>query len=143
MEIYHILILLGIIAFIGEIFTAGFISGAIGVGFFFAAISNYLGLETKWQILSFSIGLILTFFLVRPILNKIGFSKDTPQTNSDGLIGKIGIVKEQIDGNATMGIVSIDGDHWQAKSIDDTLIEIGHKVEVVNISSIILFVKPL
>lgn len=143
MEIYHILILLGIIAFIGEIFTAGFISGAIGVGFFFAAISNYLQLETKWQILSFSIGLILTFFFVRPILNKIGFSKDTPQTNSDGLIGKIGIVKEQIDGNTTMGIVSIDGDHWQAKSIDDTIIEIGHKVEVVNISSIILFVKPL
>ena len=64
MEEWQILITIGIIAFIVEIFTAGFISGSIGIGLLFSAVGNYFGLETKWQILLFS------FLLILPLICK-------------------------------------------------------------------------
>ena len=89
METWHILIAIGIIAFIAEIFTAGFISGAVGIGLMFAAIGNYIELEIEWQILLFAFGVILTYFLIRPIITKYGYRKDKIKTNQDALINKM------------------------------------------------------
>ena len=73
MEVWHILITLGIVFFIIEIFTTGFISGSVGIGLIFAAIANYLGLDVKWQIVIFAFGVALTYFLIRPLFNKFGY----------------------------------------------------------------------
>lgn len=114
METWHILIAIGIIAFIAEIFTAGFVSGAIGVGLIFSAIGNYFGLEVKWQIILFAFGMALTFFLIRPIIIKYGYKKDRVKTNQDALIGKNGIVTEEIHPIKNTGRIKIDGDDWKA-----------------------------
>ena len=143
METWHILIALGIIAFIAEIFTAGFISGAVGIGFIFAAIGNYFGLEVKWQILLFAFGVALTYFLIRPIITKYGYRKDKVRTNKDALIKKNGIVTEEIHPIKNTGRIKIDGDDWRAKSLHNEIIQIGTIVTVVDIESIILIVKPL
>lgn len=143
METWHILITIGIIAFIAEIFTAGFISGSIGIGLLFAAIGNYLGLEVKWQILLFAFGVALTYFLIRPIIIKYGYRKDKVKTNQDALINKNGTVTEEINHLKNSGRVKIDGDDWKAKSFDNKIIQIGTIVTVVEIDSIILIVKPL
>jgi len=143
MEEWHILITIGIVAFIIEIFTAGFISGSIGIGFLFAAIGNYLGLETKWQILLFAFGIGLTFFLIRPIIIKYGFRKNKVKTNQDALIDKTGIVTQEINHHKNTGRVKIDGDDWRASTEKSKIIKVGTTVKVVSIDSIILFVKPL
>jgi membrane protein implicated in regulation of membrane protease activity len=143
METWHILITIGIIAFIVEIFSAGFISGSIGIGFIFAAIANYFGLDTKWQILIFAFGLALTYFLIRPIITKYGYRKSKVKTNQDALIDKTGTVNEKIDNLQNTGRVSIDGDNWRAKTRNHEIIEIGTTVKVVAIESIILIVEPL
>ncbi len=143
METWHILLTIGIIAFIAEIFTAGFISGAIGIGVIFAAIGNYMGLEIKWQILLFAFGLALTYFLIRPIITKYGYRKDKIRTNQDALIHKIGAVTEEINLSKDTGRIKIDGDDWKAKSIDHEIIPIGTMVTVVEIDSIVLIVKPI
>jgi membrane protein implicated in regulation of membrane protease activity len=143
METWHILITIGIIAFIAEIFTAGFISGSIGIGLIFAAIANYFGLDTKWQILIFAFGLALTYFLIRPIITKYGYRKSKVKTNQDALIDKTGTVNEKIDNLQNTGRVSIDGDNWRAKTRNHEIIEIGTTVKVVAIESITLIVKPL
>lgn len=143
METWHILISLGILAFIAEIFTAGFISGSIGIGFFFAAVGSYVGLETKWQILLFAVGVAFTYFLVRPVISKYGYGKDKTKTNQDALIDRQGIVKEEINHLKGTGRISIDGDIWQAKTVDNETIKVGATVKVVAIDSIILIVKPL
>ena len=143
METWHILIALGIIAFIAEIFTAGFISGAVGIGFTFAAIGNYFGLEVKWQILLFAFGIALTYFLIRPVITKYGYRKDKVRTNKDALINKNGIVTEEIHPIKNTGRIKIDGDDWRAKSLHNEIIQIGTIVTVVKIESIVLIVKPL
>lgn len=143
METWHILIAIGIIAFIAEIFTAGFISGAVGIGFIFAAIGNYFGLEVKWQILLFAFGVALTYFLIRPIITKYGYRKDKVKTNQDALINKNGTVTEEIHPIKNTGRIKIDGDDWKAKSSNNEIIQIGTIVTVVEIESIVLIVKPL
>ena len=143
MEAWHILITIGIIAFIAEIFTAGFISGSIGIGFLLAAVGNYLGLDIKWQILLFTTGVALTFFLIRPFLEKFGYRKEMVKTNREALIGKTGIVTEEIHPKKNTGRVKIDGDDWKARPLDSEVIKTGATVEVVQIESIVLIVKPL
>ena len=143
MEEWQILITIGIIAFIVEIFTAGFISGSIGIGLLFSAVGNYFGLETKWQILLFSFGVALTFFLIRPIITKYGYRKNKIKTNQDALIGKSGTVTQEINNTQNTGRVSIDGDDWKSKTENYEIIKIGTIIKVVTIESIILIVKPL
>jgi membrane protein implicated in regulation of membrane protease activity len=143
MEGWHILVTIGIIAFIIEIFTAGFILGSIGIGFLFTAIGNYFGLETKWQILLFAFGVGLTYFFIRPIITKFGYRKGNVKTNKDGLIGKTALVSQEINHFENTGRVKIDGDDWKASSTNNDIIKVGTSVKVVAIDSIILFVQPL
>jgi membrane protein implicated in regulation of membrane protease activity len=142
MEAWHILVTLGIIAFIIEIFTAGFISGSVGIGFLFSAIGNYFGLETKWQILLFAFGVAITYFLIRPVVNKYGY-RNKIRTNTDALIDKKGTVSEEINPTKNTGRVSIDGDDWKASTKKSEIIEVGTTVKVVAIESIVLFVEPI
>ena len=143
METWHILVILGILAFIVEIFTSGFIMGSMGIGFFFAAAANYMGLATSWQIILFALGVALTYFLIRPLITKYGYRKDAVQTNKDALIGKKGVVTEAIDLSKNTGRVKIDGDDWRAISNQTEIIPAGTTVKVVSIDSIILIVEPL
>lgn len=143
METWHILVSIGVIAFIFEIFTAGFISASIGIGFLFAATGNYLGLDVKWQILLFAFGVGLTYFLVRPLITKFGYRNDKIKTNKDALINKPGIVTEEINPLKNSGRIKIDGDDWKARSLNNEIIQTGTTVSVIDIDSIILIVKPL
>jgi membrane protein implicated in regulation of membrane protease activity len=143
MEEWHILVTIGIIAFIVEIFTAAFISGSIGIGLLFAAFGNFVGLETKWQILLFAFGVTLTYFLIRPIITKYGYRKNNITTNQDALIDKIGTVTQEINHFENTGRVKIDGDDWKAKTENNEIIKIGTAIKVVAIDSIVLIVKPL
>ena len=131
MEAWHILIILAIVAFIAEIFTAGFISASIGIGLLLAAMGNYIGLEIKWQIMMFSAGIALSFFLVRPITLKFAYKNKDHHTNRDALVGKKGKVTQEINPTHGTGRVSIDGDDWKAISEDGVKIDIGTFVKLV------------
>ena len=85
--------------------------------------------------------MILVFFTIRPILLKWDKSKNI-DTNKNALIGKSGLVEEEIK-QFGVGRVKIDGDFWQAKSLDNSFIQKGDFVEVVIVESIILIVKSL
>ena len=141
MEAWHILVTLGIIAFIAEIFTAGFISGSIGIGLLFAALGSYLSFDTEWQILLFAFGIILTYFLMRPIIMKYAYRNNKVKTNQDALIGRNGIVTEEINNKPNTGRVRIDGDDWKAKTINDDTIQVGATIEVVEVDSVVLIVN--
>lgn len=143
METWHILVSIGVIAFIFEIFTAGFISASIGIGFLFAATGNYFGIDLKWQILLFAFGVGLTYFLVRPLITRFGYRNDKIKTNKDALINKPGIVTEEINPLKNSGRIKIDGDDWKARSLNNEIIQTGTSVSVIDIDSIILIVKPL
>lgn len=143
MEVWHIIVTLGILAFIIEIFTAGFVAGSVGIGLVLAAVANYFGLDVKWQILTFAVGVALTYFLIRPVMLKFGYQKKEVKTNLDALIDRKCIVIEEINSENNTGHVKIDGDEWQARNTVNEVIKKGSEVKVVYIESIVLFVKKI
>jgi len=142
MEIYHILIIAAILAFVIELFTAYFFAASVGIGFLLASVGNYFDATTEWQIYIFSLGVIISFFGIRPFFNKVAYNSDDKKTNQHAMIGKTAVVIEEINKEIGTGLVKLDGDIWKAKTIEaDTIIKLDKQVEIVNINSIVLTVK--
>tara|TARA_B100001250_G_scaffold177219_1_gene152256 strand:- start:849 stop:1295 length:447 start_codon:yes stop_codon:yes gene_type:complete len=142
MEIYHILIIAAILSFVLELFTVSFFAASVGIGFLLAAVGNYFDVTTEWQIYIFSLGVILSFFSIRPFFNKFAYNSDKRKTNQHAMIGKTAIVIEEINTSLGTGLVKLDGDIWKAKTIEaDTIIKLEQQVEIVGIDSIVLTVK--
>ncbi|MAO71788.1 MAG: hypothetical protein CMD02_04690 [Flavobacteriales bacterium] len=142
METYHILIIFGILTLVIEIFTITFFFASVSVGLFLAAIGNYYDFTTENQIYIFSIGVIVTFFAIRPIFNKIAYNTDKKKTNRDDMIGKIGIVTKDVGNENNPGLVKLNGDIWKAVSVNEIIIK-DKRVEIIKIDSIILTVKEI
>ena len=124
MEAHHILIVIGIVLFIAEIFLPGFIAGSLATGCFLAALASFLGLAIKWQILIFSLGVLVTFFTIRPLMIKLEKrSGGKIKTNQEALIGRTGRVVETLNNHENTGRISIDGDVWRSRSSDDSVIQ--------------------
>ena len=142
METYHILIIFGILTLVIEIFTITFFFASVSVGLFLASIGNYYDFTTENQIYIFSIGVIVTFFAIRPIFNKIAYNTDKKKTNRDDMIGKIGIVTKDVGNENNPGLVKLNGDIWKAVSVNEIITK-DKRVEIIKIDSIILTDKEI
>jgi len=144
MEIYHILLIVAILAFSIEMFTASFFAASVGIGFLLAAIGNYFDATTEWQIYIFTFGVIVSFFGIRPLFNKIAYNSDDKKINQHAMIGKVAVVVEEINEEIGTGLVKLDGDTWKAKTAEEnSIIKVNSKVEILNINSIVLTVKMI
>lgn len=133
--------IIGIVGFIVEIFTPGFFAASVGIGAFFAALTAMLTDSLEYQLLAMAGGALLSFVLIRPIWLRYLLKSNDVKTNADALIGKVGVVSEDIDPEHNAGRVAIDGDDWRAVSENNELIQAGSQVEVVKRESVILTVK--
>jgi membrane protein implicated in regulation of membrane protease activity len=132
----------GIILLILEIFTPGFVVACIGIGAIFASVTAYFELSVSIQLLIFSLTTLFSFLAIRPyILKHIYKSGKETITNADSLIGKTAKVNETINNDLGKGRVTIYGDNWRVRSIDDSEIKKGETVEVLKIESTVLIVK--
>ena len=144
MELWHLWIILGVIFFIVEIFTSGFIVAMFGLGCLVAAIPAYFHLHFLWQLLIFSVATIIFFFTVRPFYLKYLYpAKKQIPTNVDALIGREGVVIEDIDVPAGKGRVKVGGEDWKASSRKTETIAKGTKIKVTAIDGVTLFVEPI
>jgi membrane protein implicated in regulation of membrane protease activity len=135
--------IIGIVGFIVEIFTPGFFAASIGIGAFFAAVASMFTDVIEYQMIAMAAGSLLAFFAIRPIwLKYLSRTKDV-KTNAEALIGRVGVVSEDINADNNSGRVAIDGDDWKATSEDGSAIEAGSHVEVIKRDSIILTVKSI
>ena len=141
MEYYYWLII-AIVLLIVEILTAGFGTICFAIGAVFSAVASALNARLEWQIVIFVVVSLLTFIFLRPVV--ILFiekkSKDV-KTNAEAIIGRRGVVSEQIDAEQHTGRVAIDGDDWKAVSEDGSVIEKGSDVEIIKRDSIIVTVR--
>ena len=116
-----------------------------------------VNLLTIWFVISGIVALILSFFIkdvaivstifallgiillftTRPIFSKLLKPKNE-KTNFDRIIGKAGIVTEEIKRNQ-IGEVKIDGKKWSA--ISNKKIEVGKEVIIEAIEGVKLIVK--
>lgn len=127
-------IIAGIILMIVEIFTPGFVTFLIGLACLITAIFAWFNVPFYYQLIVFSIITIILTFWARPYLIKFFFrNHQEDETNVHGLIGKIGIVIEEIDNDLSIGRVKIGGEVWRSVSIDNQKFPVGQKVTIKNI----------
>ena len=133
------LILLAILLLI-EIITLGlttiWFAGGTLVAFIVSLFYDNLLLEI---ILFLVISLLLLYF-TRPFVIKY-FNPKRIKTNYEGLVGKQALVTTAIDNIHAQGQVIVDGQEWSARSSDGSIIEVGVRVTIQDISGVKLIVK--
>ena len=143
-EIWHIWIIVAVILFILEIFTPSFLCSCIAIGCISAGIISAFGCGIKIQLIAFAIGTLIAFFGVRPFMLTYFHKKsDKIKTNMEALIGKIGRVTETINTSKNEGRLIVDGDDWKAETENNEIVNVGERVEITQVHSTILIVKPI
>lgn len=127
---------------IGEIFTAGFFLFWFAIGAAVAALFAWSGLGSGYQLGAFVVVSTVLVFFTRRFAEKFT-KKQPPGIGADRMIGKIGIVLEDIDNLENIGLVRIDKEEWRAESEDGNKIEKGARIEVCEIDGAHVIVKPV
>jgi len=137
-------IIAGILLFIGEIFTPGFLLACFGLACFISGLIAFSHFSFAIQILSFSLSSLLIFFAVRPFFMKFLYaSSGSIKTNTDALVGRTGILTEEFDTVSRRGRVVVEGENWSCVPLKGHNIEVGQKVTVIKIEGAKLVVQPL
>ena len=128
--------------FIIEIFTVGFLIFWLGVGALIAMLISFLTSNIIIQTTVFVISSGLLIFATKPLVNKIT-KKEIVPTNVYSIVGKKGIVIEDIDWLTGTGQIKSEGEVWSAKTNEQINISKGTEVEIESIDGVKVIVKPL
>jgi inner membrane protein len=135
-------IVLALIFFAAEIFTAGFVLLCFGLGALAGAGVAFLGLGLPWQLVAFILVSSAAVLLSRPFAERM--TSTGPQfLAGDRVLGKRAVVLQAIDPIANTGMVRVDTEEWRAESVDHTAIAAGSVVEVTGVDGVRLRVRPI
>lgn len=132
MIIFIILILI-------ELSTVNLVSIWFAIGALASFILSFWVSDMTWQIAMFVGVSFISLLLTRRFVNKVRGGK-IEATNLDRVIGKIGVVTEEIT-KLDPGEVKVDGKRWSA--ISTKKIKVGSKVEILSIDGVKLNVKEV
>ena len=137
---WHIWLILAGVFFVIEAFTVGFLVFWFGIGALLAMIVSIFTDNVIIQSAVFIISSTILLFFTRPFINKFS-NNNNVQTNAYSIIGKKGIVTKTIDPISGNGQIKVGSEVWSAKSLNDSKIEEGLEVEVVEIDGVKAVVK--
>jgi len=138
--VYFWLILM-IVFIVFELVTMGLTTIWFALGSLVALAVAAVGGPVWLQILVFVIVSIATLFGVRNIAKDF-FNQNRERTNAFGLIGKKGIVTEDISNIYATGQVTVAGQEWTARAVNDgNTYEKGEMVIIREISGVKLLVE--
>lgn len=123
-----------------EIITLGLTTIWFAGGALVAFVASLLGAGFVIQVALFVVVSVVLLAVTRPLAVEF-FNKGRECTNAESLIGKMAVVKEEIDNLNARGQVSVDGQEWTARAFEDKIIPQGTTVEIVEISGVKLLVK--
>ena len=129
--------LVTVVLLIGEVFTLGFLLGALMPGSILAAIVAAMGFGMNVQLAAFSVGVISGLMFLRPFFLR-RMSDASEVSNVDALVGSSAKVVSAIADGET-GYVKVASEEWRARSIADH--EAGDVVEVTGVEGNTLLVK--
>lgn len=132
-----LLIVLAIILFIAEIKVQSYGALSLGglVSLTLGSIMLFEDLKVSLKLMAPTVLLVGGFFVIVSTLAFRAY-RTQPKSGMDGLIGEIGVVKEDIDPE---GLIFVHGEYWRATAGEK--IEADEKVEVAGADGLILRVK--
>lgn len=124
-----------------EAATLGLASIWFAGGAIFAVIAAALNAPIAIQVVLFVLVSLLLLFFTRPLAVKY-FNKDRVRTNVESMVGRQAIVISEINNLQGVGQVTVGGQEWSARSLDEQeSIAAGTVVRVVAINGVKLIVK--
>ena len=137
-------LILFVIFVVAEVVTAGaLVSIWFCIGSLAAMVAARAGTSVFVQIAVFLVVSIALLVLTKPFIKKVLKQKSEP-TNADVIIGRIGVVIEEIDNLEEKGAVKIDGKVWTARSVaENKSIQKDSKVRIVRIQGVKVLVEEV
>ncbi|HEV8150310.1 MAG TPA: NfeD family protein [Gemmatimonadales bacterium] len=135
---------IAVLLLIAEMFTGGFWLACVAVGAAAAAVAALLpfaGMLT--QTIVFAAGSLLGLIGLRPALTRRFLHSGGRELRSgvDALRGKSGYVTERIEPGSRPGRVNVEGEDWRGVSLDDSVLEPGTRVMVIQVDGTTLIVE--
>ena len=128
--------------FIGEIITVGFLLFWFGVACLISMVVSFFTSNLIIQMSVFLIASVLLILGTKPFVKKFMNQKNVA-TNAYSLIGKTGLVVQEIDNIKGVGQIKGGGEVWSAQSVDNTIIPLNTEVELIKIDGVKAIVKPI
>ncbi len=144
MSDWQVWLIAGVLLLVAEMFTPGFWLACLAIGAFAAGVLALLPVVgTTLETVVFAATSLLSMAGIRPALaRRFRLGSGTGlRTNVDALIGKTGVVTERIDPAGRPGRVLVDGENWRGTSVDDTVLEPGTRVSVLQVDGTTLMVE--
>lgn len=128
--------------FVCEMLTVGFLIFWLGIGSILAMIVSLFTDNLIIQTAVFVISSGLLIFLTKPFVEKFVTKKEKKiNTNVYSLIGKIGIVTEEINPLLGTGQIKVGTETWSATSNDESIISKDSEIEILEIKGVKAVVK--
>ncbi len=143
---WHVWIILGIAFMIIEILTQSFFFASLTAGAFVASIVAFYagGHAITEQVIGLSIGTLIVFLTVRPVLVRFQSKKgDNKKIGIAALIGRRVTVVEEIDNLQHTGRVKVGAEEWKACAADHRVIGIGAVVVIEKIEGVTAHVTQI
>ncbi len=131
------------IFFIAEIITVGFLIFWLGIGAILAMIVSLFTNNVVIQTAVFVISSTILIFATKPLVNKFTKNDKKVSTNVYSIIGKKGVVTQDINIVEGKGQIKINGETWSAMCDGNITIPVGTEVEVKEIRGVKALVEPI
>ncbi len=126
-----------------EVMTHGFLVFWFALGALFAMITSFFVDSIIIQSTVFVLSSTLLIFATKPLVKKFINSKETVPTNAFSVVGKKGLVTEEINTHTGTGVVKIDGETWSAVDVNNSTIEKDSDIQVLEIKGVKLVVEKI
>ena len=130
------------IFFIGEIMTVGFLLFWFGIASLISMVVSFFTSNLVIQMVVFLVSSVILILATKPFVKKF-MNKNNVVTNAYSLIGKTGLVIQEINNIKGIGQIKIGGEIWTAQSEDNSIIPINTEVELTKIDGVKAIVKPI
>lgn len=124
------------VCFVIEMITTGFLVFWLAIGALLAMITSFFTDNLIIQITVFVVSSSLLILFTKPLVKKFLNDKDNVSTNAYSIIGKKGLVTEEINSISGTGQVKVGTETWSAKCLDEEIIEKGSNVEITSIDGV-------
>ena len=125
-----------------EIFTTGFLIFWFSIGALITMVVSFFTSNIIIQTAVFVISSTILIFATKPFVKKFVKDEDTIKTNVYSIIGKTGIVTQDINPVQSKGQIKVAGETWSATSNDENLIPKDSEVKVLEVQGVKLIVTP-
>ena len=140
---WHIWLIIAGVCLVIEMITTGFLIFWFGIGALLTMIvSFFFPSNLLLQTIVFIVSSTLLIFLTKPLVEKLTKSDNKIKTNAFSIIGKKGIVVQDINPTYGIGQIKVAGEVWSAKTTDGSIIEKGSQIEITDIDGVKAVVEP-